>query len=86
MTTTKQHEAVTIPRDARTLDAITELSHDNVCQGNYSIMIDPAVIWFSEQARGEERRQFIEIPRKAFDAFVEWYTTGKIPPGDKAWR
>lgn len=86
MPATKQQTAPAIPRDARTLAAITELSHDNVCQGNYSIMIDPRVVWISEQATGENRRQHIEIPRKAFDAFVEWYTTGKIPPGDKAWR
>lgn len=87
MPTTKQKKVpAAAPRDARTHDAICKLSHDNVCDGNYSMMIDAGVIWFSEQESGEERRQHIEIPRRAFDAFVEWYTTGKIPPGDKAWR
>lgn len=86
MPATKNRPASKIPREARSLAAIVRLSHDNVCWGDFSIMIDPDVVWLSEQARGEPRTQHIEIPRRAFDEFVEWYTTGRIPPGDKEWR
>jgi hypothetical protein len=65
---------------------IKRLSHDNVMSGEFGMLLDGGVIHFSEQAWHEEQRQHIAIPRKVFDAFVDWYTTGKVPPGDRAAR
>lgn len=75
-----------VPRAAKTFRDITKLSHDNVATDTFSMSLDERVVHFQDQDWGENRRQTIDIPRKIFDAFVDWYTTGKVPLGDRAAR
>lgn len=65
---------------------LAKLSHDNVCVGDFSIMTDTTVVWLSEQAKGENPRQKIEIPRDVFNKLIKWWTLGIIPREDRKWR
>lgn len=71
------------PRQATTFDQICKLERDNTEAGDYSILVDEARVYLSEQALGEAPTQSIEIPREVFNALVDWYERGKVPASDK---
>lgn len=65
---------------------LAKLSHDNVCVGDFSIMTGTTVVWLSEQAKGENLRQKIEIPRDVFNKLIKWWTLGIVPREDRRSR
>lgn len=65
------------PREARTYNQICERPRDWKGYGDWSLMISEGVVVLSEQAMGESRAQHIEIPRRAFNALIDWYNHGE---------
>lgn len=67
------------PRKARTLNQICDLPRDNVGAPGYGIMVEEGEVYLSAQEWGEHPTESIRIPRKVFDAFVDWYNEGTVP-------
>lgn len=64
------------PIEARTSRQLCTLPRDNVDSGDFWIQLDLHEITIVEQMVGAAPSQRLSIPRRHFDAFVRWYTTG----------
>ena len=65
------------PREARTLNRVFKLSCNSVSIDEYWMMVDLAEVTITKQYPGCEPQAMAAIPRAIFDAFVDWYNTGK---------
>jgi len=68
---------VKTPREARTFDEIYELPEDNWSGKTHWLMIDQGFVSIVEQRMGEQSTAKIEIPRRTFDAMIDWYNGTK---------
>jgi len=72
-----------VPMSA-TNSQICKMSHDNVCVGDFSILVDAEseMVYLSEHPPGKDRKQHIEIDRRIFNKLIRWYTAGRVPTED----
>lgn len=72
----KKHRVVT-PRQAVTEDRICDLPRDNVSTDEHWMSLSECVVTIANQRVGEKITGIAEIPRATFEAFIDWYNTGK---------
>lgn len=66
------------PREAKTFDDICSLPRDNVSTDEHWIIINGENdVCISTQRNGEPRTESVHLPRETFEAFIDWYNTGK---------
>jgi hypothetical protein len=73
----KARKTVATPRTARSFDAICAMPRDNVGVGDFWMSTDSYEITIAQQKNGESPTAKISVPRAIFDAFADWYMTGK---------
>lgn len=64
------------PRDARSLNQICSMPRDNMeCRGFWMMLNGDGTcsVTITAQRVGESPTQQINIPRRVFDLFVDWY-------------
>ena len=64
------------PIAARTSKALRALRRDNLASGDFWMWLDLREVTFAAQIVGHQPTAKITIPRRHFDRFVRWYTTG----------
>lgn len=64
---------MTTPREAHTLDAICELPEDNWTAEAHWLLLNEDFVAIVKQRMGEEPAAEIEMPRRDFDAMIDWY-------------
>lgn len=72
----KQAKILT-PRQARTLDQVCAMPRDNVGTDEHWLLVDGHTVAICQQRDGESPTAKIVMPRETFDAFADWYTTGR---------
>lgn len=70
------------PREATTLEKILKLSQDNwpIEPKKWSILVSENRISIHQPVNGG----FLSIPRKEFDALIDWYQRDQKPEADEA--
>ena len=68
---------VKTPIEARNIDDMVKMPRDNVGIGDWSLMTDGFMVWLGKQKLGERPTAEFEIPKRVFDRFIGWYTTGE---------
>lgn len=71
------------PREARTMNQICAIPRDNIDRGDYWMMLGAGEVTLAKQQVGGPPDARLDIPRRVFDAFVDWYQTGQWPPKRK---
>ena len=56
-----------------TFDELCRMRRDHTDSGDFSLMVEPRVVWLSEQKMGEHQKQHIQIPRHVFNRLLVWY-------------
>ena len=75
------------PREAKTIAQVYDLPRDNVDTDAHWILTDGITITLRAQRNGEPSTESITLPRATFEAFIDWYNTGKFKrPQKKARR
>lgn len=69
---------LTSARSAKTLKDVGALERDNVSTGEHWIITDGEVVTLVAQRRGKPPTQWVDLPRATFEAFIDWYNTGKF--------
>lgn len=64
------------PREARTFAQICKLPRDNVDSGDFWIAIDEQTVTVAHQQTGAPAISKTTIPRRQFEALIDWYNTG----------
>ena len=77
-----------VPREAKTLAGIIRMDRDCVETERYWMSVDEGDVCLYEQQYGLPATAKMHIPRKTFEAFIDWYNTGvwKQPKKRKAVR
>lgn len=65
------------PRDARNETDIRAMPRDNVESGDFWMITDGCQVSLAQQQIGKSPTASIGVPRKVFDAFVDWYMSGR---------
>ncbi len=73
----KKKRPIPTPRQARSFADICLMPRDNVGTRDFWILADVGEVTLAQQKQYEAVTADITIPRKVFDAFVDWYMTGK---------
>lgn len=64
------------PRDARTSEQVCNMPRDNLTVGGFWILLSgnrACSVTICAQKSGEPVTQKINIPRRVFDRFIDWY-------------
>jgi hypothetical protein len=67
------------PREAKTWEDICHLPRDNVAASDYWMILDRDTVRIAAQQCGQVPTQKITLPRAVFEAFIDWYNTGRCP-------
>jgi hypothetical protein len=65
------------PREAKTFDELCKLPRDNVDTDAHWLMADVDTVTIAAQRNSEECTAKVKLPRATFEAFIDWYNTGK---------
>lgn len=68
------------PQQAKTRHQIASLDRDNVSTRRSWMLVDEGKITITEQQGARDATASVSMPRKDFDRFVRWYTTGEWAP------
>lgn len=65
------------PIEADTVTKVCAMPRDNVDWGGFWMLSDGYMVSIVQQKRGEPASAKISVPKRTFDRFIRWYTTGE---------
>jgi hypothetical protein len=72
----QRRQIKTTPRDATNNNVIAKIPRDNVATHEHWMIIGHSTVTLAAQKDGQASKAEIEIPRRTFNAFIDWYNTG----------
>lgn len=70
------------PKNANTLNKICKLKRDNISTRNSLILLKEKSVIITNHKRGKSPTGSVELTRKEFEKFIQWYQTAQ-PGGIK---
>lgn len=61
------------PRNARTFKRLLALRQDNISTTTHWFLVNERSVSIVAQRSGEHATESVELPRRVFDRFVDWY-------------
>jgi len=66
-------------RNARTFEELCELRRDHFSTKHYWISADETTVSIYAQTSGEEPRESVTVPRRQFNALIDFYQREQLP-------